>query len=802
MPTFATERQAQPVHVPEKPPVVKERRMKDRRASSRMRQDAGFWGVAFAIVMAAFWAGSASAYLAGYLGAGGIAALGSQQISLFAAVVFGPPMLFIAGAWAIARGAAMSGTIETLSRQIDRLFASDDESSRTAAKLGRAVRHELDALNAGIDGAFTRMRALETVLQNQIAALDEVSARTDVRAQAVAARLSQERERIETYVDALNDSAGRASEFMSNQSAELKAVIESSVEVFAQGAVHAHGIAAKGAAELQTAIEATGGALEQRAGRAADLVAGRAMQLKTIIDSAQNGLSETAERADNILSGRIAQLKTVIDGSADALGDAAERSAELVAGRVAQFKAVIESTEGSLRSAGQSLDTQAAGFRAAADTAAQAPLNAAVELDKQAKKIEAVTDAAMARAEFVLGRHERHRAAMGELLQKLKDESAELETALAAQRGAMEKAISLLAPEAKRFETLTADTEHHVELIMANAEARAAQIAANFSRDTDKLQEMSATADVTLVKLADTMREAGASAHMLIGETATEAKNNAKALVGEAMAECEKLIRAAGELGAQTAEIRVALGGAVKQMENHLLTLPSVAQQEAQRVRDLVRSETEEILDLSARTISTIHARTIARTHLRTEADVGEAPMGDSLMVRARKLTQRPKRKVPEFRPLEGDAAKWEMSTLLANVDTSETRDKQQLQPGGAAALGALEAALADLALDLTAFAVPAPGEDEWRRYLAGDRAVFARRLAEEIDSDAVNRITNLYREDNAFREAADTYITEFEALLARARQGDGGGLLASTMLSADTGKIYLALGYALGRLS
>ena len=110
------------------------------------------------------------------------------------------------------------------------------------------------------------------------------------------------------------------------------------------------------------------------------------------------------------------------------------------------------------------------------------------------------------------------------------------------------------------------------------------------------------------------------------------------------------------------------------------------------------------------------------------------------------------------------------MRTLLAAVETGEC--ERSASPAGAAALGALEVALADMAVDLDGIAAAAaPGEDEWKRYLAGDRAVFARRLADAIDDDAVDRIATLYREDPRFHDAADAYIAEFEALLARAQR-------------------------------
>jgi hypothetical protein len=538
------------------------------------------------------------------------------------------------------------------------------------------VRHELDALNAGLDGAFQRLRALETALENQIAALDEAGARAQVRTQDIAARLTQESTRLEQVSDSMADAAGRAGETM--------------------------------------------------------------------------------------------------------------------AGRTAQLKSTIETAEGALKMAAQSLDVQAAGFRAATHAAAEAPHQAAVELDRQAKKIETVSDAAMSRAEFLLARHERHRAGMAELLLKLKDEGEAFETALSQQRTGIEQAITALSGEAQSFQSVTGDAERHLELIMANAAQRVGQLSNGFAREAERLKDVSDAAADVLTALTVAMRDAGTGAQALIGESAAQARHDAKALVGDAMAECGKLLKTAGEMSAEAAQIRATLARTIEDLERHLVRLPGLAQDEAKRVRMVMAQETDQILDLSARTLSTIQARA-ARGPQTPPPGAPQAPAPsepDGLRGLARKLT-RPKTNVP-------GSKNWDMRELLA---AAEGEDGRSLRPGNAAALGALELALSDMALDLAAIDTAQPGDEDYKRYLGGDRSVFARRLSGAIDDKAVDRITALYREDANFHQAADAYLGEFESLLARAREGDGDGLLVSTLLSADTGKIYLAIAYALGRL-
>ncbi len=241
--------------------------------------------------------------------------------------------------------------------------------------------------------------------------------------------------RVEMLSDALNDAAYRAHDALSAQTAQMKATLDT----------------AEGLLTQRVEILATN--LNDAAVRANETLAGRAAQMKNTVETAESSLSHRLE----ILSGNLI--------------DAAARASETVAGRTAQLRATMETVEGTLKMAAQSLDVQAAGFRAAASTAADAPINAAAELGRAAARIQEASDAAMSRAEFVLGRHERHRSAMNEQLQKLKDDADAFETALSLQRTGMENAIANLASDAQKFESVAGDAERHLDLMMANAPA-------------------------------------------------------------------------------------------------------------------------------------------------------------------------------------------------------------------------------------------------------------------------------------------------------------------------------------------
>ena len=846
----------------------------------------------FAGIFSLFWVGASAAFLFGYFGPDELATLAPHILAFSVAISLLPPFLFIAAAYTLVRAQAMTEAARRLTLASERLLAADDNAVASAQRIGRAVRRELDALSQGMDSAFGRMRALEKVLEERIAQLDEAGARAGVKTDAIAQRLKEERDGIEQLTAGLEHVASRTAESLSAQGAQLKAGVEAStselrsagqqvIESLDQAASRATTVLNARGAELKDAIENTGNALssatqraaeslhqatsravddltvrgtdlrasvestgnqlrgitakiaedlDQATSRAASGLSGHQASLKASLDTADGELRATtrqlvddvgqaASRAADLLSGRAGQVRAAMESTSgelrgstqtitEALEQALARATETLAGRGAQLKAMIEATAGELRAVGQLLETQSTSFIEASERAAAAPHAAAVELDRQSKVIEGMADASVARAEFVLARQERQRVAMQELLVRLKDESGALEATLTAQRDAIERAARQLAGEAVRIDELSDQGLKRLEAAMGTAATRTAQMASGFGRETDRVKDAADAASSAMTRLVETMREAATSAQALIADSTSDAKRRSLDFVGEAMGQCDQLLRAASHVAEEAEKARAALSKAGEEAERHIVKLPGVAAQEAERVRETLRSETEKMLDISARALATIQTRSTGGRGVPNNepARLGESgasdrePPSDGLRGLARRITA-PKRRPPEKTDLrhQDKRGTYQLSDVLAAAEANEPAPR--LKPDATVALGELQTALADLAVDLDTAMSGAENPQMWRRYLDGDQGVFARRLASSIGPEIVDRISAFYRDNSRFHEAADLYLREFETLLARAREGDRGGLLASSLLSADTGKIYLAVAYALGRL-
>lgn len=644
----------------------------------------------FAVIVAALWAGAASAFLAGYFRAQTLAGLATFDIQFlaFALIVsFLPPLLFIAAGYAVSRAQLMQESAARLATVSERLTTADESAAGNAQRLGRTVRRELDAMSAGLDAVFGRLRALETALEDRVAQLEDASARAGVKAESIAQRLETERE----------------------------------------------------------------------------------------------GIEQLTRRMDEVSS----------------------RAAEMLAGRAAQLKTMLESAGGEIRAAGASLEAQAAQFREAVETAAAVPRDTALELDRQAKQIESAADTAVARAEFVLARQERQRTAMAELLAQLKEDAAKFDVTVEAHCATASRTALTLSAEAKKLDEIADEGLRRIDAAMANAEARTAQLSHGFGREAERVKETADSAATSFSRVVEGLREAAESARVLIAETTSDSQRRSKDFVGEAMGQCDQLLRAASSVAEQAEKARAILAKAAEDAERHIVSLPGIAQQEAAHVREAMRQETELMLDMSARTLATLQSRVQKRATgpLVEERPVAAEPQPESPPEPAneglRGLARRITGGAPKRKTEERAKSSYQWADVLAAAEKGDTK------PGlkSNATLGSLQASLAELAVDLEELASDTSDPALWRKWMEGDKTVFARQLAASIGPDSVDRIAALYRDNQRFHETADAYLEDFDNMLKRTRGNDPDGVLASSILTSDTGKIYLAIAYALGRL-
>ncbi|TPE62699.1 hypothetical protein FJQ54_05820 [Sandaracinobacter neustonicus] len=140
------------------------------------------------------------------------------------------------------------------------------------------------------------------------------------------------------------------------------------------------------------------------------------------------------------------------------------------------------------------------------------------------------------------------------------------------------------------------------------------------------------------------------------------------------------------------------------------------------------------------------------------------------------------------------------ISETEARVDEVDTRMDIRARDTLAARSVRLVESLNTASIDVARLLSVDVGENAWKRYLDGDRTLFARATVRLADKETARKIARHYVHDAEFEAEASRYLDQFEQLIRRILKDPDGESFALVLLSSDIGKLYVMLAEAIGR--
>jgi hypothetical protein len=155
-----------------------------------------------------------------------------------------------------------------------------------------------------------------------------------------------------------------------------------------------------------------------------------------------------------------------------------------------------------------------------------------------------------------------------------------------------------------------------------------------------------------------------------------------------------------------------------------------------------------------------------------------------------------------EFRQPERRREGWSVGDLLTNADAPGYPPQRPDPYAPRAPRPQAAGAGQGLRLDEIARAIDhRTAAEVWQRFRAGERGVLGRHLYSHDGQATFDEISQRYDRDGEFRATVDRYIGDFERLLREAEQNDPEGRVMQNYMTSETGRVYLLLAHASGRL-
>jgi hypothetical protein len=445
----------------------------------------------------------------------------------------------------------------------------------------------------------------------------------------------------------------------------------------------------------------------------------------------------------------------------------------------------------------------------------EAILSAAKALDSSNAKIDSILES-------------RHQAIIG-LLHAVNTKGEDLDNVMRSYAGTIETALTQVESRAKQVGTaLARDTTGQAQQALAQIERLREEAQAHTSRAVGDLKSSFETVITQIGRQLEQMRVQFDNASRGMRDAAQKTASDLDSLRQEMLRRMEGLPQQTAQA---TAAIRKALADQLKEIEaiTPVLTRPQPAPNNPEPYRQQQLAPRRGPLELSSDEIrpeADYDAPPLPQFDARGRP-VGSAPQGSAELgsvatnlaqqlsgashgerrapPRPAPQAQRPYPQAPavEDRSREG----WSVNELITNAEAPAYEapprrpDPYAPQRGGYAPQQP-QGAAQSLRLDEIARALDhRTAAEVWQRFRAGERGVLGRHLYSLDGQATFDEISRRYDRDPDFRATVDRYIGDFERLLQEAEQNDPDGRMLQNYMTSETGRVYLLLAHASGRL-
>jgi len=545
------------------------------------------------------------------------------------------------------------------------------------------------------------------------------------------------------------------------------------------------------------------------------------------------GLRESGAEAD-ARTRALAELLALLDANAKAANESTGGAAARLAGQIDRIEASaaaadkrIEDAAGSM---GRAIDAALEAAAESLEDSRQVIANQSAALNAMIDQSHASVTAAGDDATRALS------ARLDELVARVEGIGAGLRGQELAARGLMTQLDQAIGAVEAKFAELgdkgaehTADLAEHIVALSTHADAIGRALGgSNQTAETllGRVGQLREQAEASSLTISDTIPAALARIRLHAEQslqaiatagTRTESLNQAAATVSERLAEAEMLLerqrvalsdvsgladsrltslteqtRALEELLAKAdAEVRSLSEGASGQLVEALNQVRDTAAQAADQARDAFTAAIPRVAQRMSESAARAMSAALADVGKEEIAAIGAT--SEQAIQAAHLAAERLTRQLVTI----AETSTAIEARIEANRADTEAHDDQNF----ARTAGLLIEALNSTSIDVAKIFSNEVTDEEWKAYLRGDRGIFTRRAVKLLDRVDANAVVERYNADGEFRDQVNRYIHDFEALLRRVMATREGTPIATTMLSSDTGKLYVALAQAIERL-